>query len=74
MHSLANLQDLIPTLAGIIISSTLESAFHLCIYGCTYPTGVANLLLVSLLFIAIPTPFLNFNFYLFLVCLFFIVQ
>ena len=52
-HSLANLQDLIPTLAGIIISSTiqpkeglnlvdlLESVFHLCIHGRTYPAGVA---------------------------------
>ena len=51
-HSLANLQDLISTLAGIIISSTiqpkqglnlvdlLESVFHLCIHGCTYPAGV----------------------------------
>ena len=51
-HSLANLQDLIPTLAGIIISSTiqqklglnlvdlLDSVFHLCIHGCAYPAGV----------------------------------
>ena len=51
-HSLANLQDLIPTLAGIIISSTiqpkqglnlvglLESVFHLSIHGCTYPAKV----------------------------------
>ena len=45
----ANLQDLIPTLAGIIISSTnqglnlvdlLESVFNLCIHGCTYPAGI----------------------------------
>ena len=43
-HTLANIQDLIPTLVGIIISNTnqglnlidmLESVFHLCMHGCT---------------------------------------
>ena len=46
-HSLANLQDLIPALAGIIISSPnqplnivdlLESVFHLCMHTC--PAGI----------------------------------
>ena len=48
-HSLANLQDLIPTLAGTITRSTnqpkwelnlvdlLESVLHLYMHGCTYP-------------------------------------
>ena len=35
---------------------------------------IASLLPVSLFFIAIPTPFKSLNFYLFLVCLLFIVQ
>ena len=44
----------------------LESVFHLCMHGCTYTElelclydqlDIASLLLVSLLFIAVPTPF-----------------
>ena len=46
----------------------VPTQLELCLYDQLY---IANLLLVSLLFIAIPTPFLNF--YLFLVCLLFIV-
>ena len=47
--TLANLQDLIPTLADIIINSTnqglnlialLENVFNLRIHGCTYPAGI----------------------------------
>ena len=49
-HSLTNLQDLLPTKAGIIISNTnqpslglnlvdlLENAFHLCIHN--YPDRI----------------------------------
>ena len=71
----------VPTQLGLNLVDLLESVFHLCMYGCTYSVGIvcmiswqdiANLLLVSLLFIVIATPFLNF--YLFLVCLLYIVQ
>ena len=52
-HSLANLQDLIPsyfdrydykqhnpTKVGIKFLDLLESVFYLCIHGCTYPAGL----------------------------------
>ena len=47
----------------------VPTQLELCLYD---QLNIAGLLLVSLLFIAIPTPFLNF--YLFLVCLLFNVQ
>ena len=108
-HSVANLQDLIPTLAAIIIGNTnllakvgikscrfatecvsfvhvwmqlanqLELCFHeqtqiiasaACRVGSQgFHSWIASLPLVSLLFIVIPTPFLNFKI-LFISCLF----
>ena len=85
-HSVANLQDLIPTLASKFVLSiiTLVSFVHVwmqlanqlelclckqtqivasaaCRVGCQkFHSWIASLPLVSLLFIVIPTPFLNF--------------
>ena len=99
-HSVANLQDLIPTLAAIIIGNTnllakvgikscrfatecvsivhvwmqLSNRLELCLHKQTqivasaacrvgsqeFHSWIASLPLVSLLFIVIPTPFLNF--------------
>ena len=114
-YSVANLQDLIPTLASkfvlpIIIAAKvgikscrfateyfsfvhvwmqLANQLELCLHEQTqivasaacrvgsqeFHSWIASLPLVSLLFIVIPTPFLNFlKFYLYLVCLLFIVQ
>ena len=96
-HSVANLQDLIPTLAAIIIGNTnllgikscrfatecvsfvhvwmqLANQLELCLHEQTqivasaacrvgsqeFHSWIASLPLVSLLFIVIPTSFLNF--------------
>ena len=99
-HSVANLQDLIPTLAAIIIDNTnllakvgikscryatecflfvhvlmqLANQLELCLHEQTqivasaafrvgsqgFHSWIASLPLLSLLFIVIPTPFLNF--------------
>ena len=90
-HSVANLQDLIPTLAAIIIEikscrfatecvsfvhvwMQLANQLELCLHEQTqivasavcrvghqqFHSWIASLPLVSLLFIVIPTPFLNF--------------
>ena len=48
--------------------SFMHTWMYLPRWSCVYMISeIASLLLVSLLFISIPTPFLNLNFYLFLV-------
>ena len=109
-HSVANLQDLIPTLAAIIIGNTkllakvgikscrfatgcvsfvhvwmqLANQLELCLHEQTqivasaacrvgsqeFHSWIASLPLVSLLFIVIPTPFLNFLNFIYIYILF----
>ena len=113
MHSVANLQDLIPTLAAIIIGNTnllakvgikscrfatecisfvhvwmqLANQLELCLHEQTqivasaacrvgsqeFHCWIASLPLVSLLFIVIPTPFLNFLNFIYILFVYFLL-
>ena len=113
-HSVANLQDLIPTLAAIIIGNTnllakvgikscifatecvsfvhvwmqlLANQLELCLHEQTqivasaacrvgsqeFHSWIASLPLVSLLFIVIPTPFLNFLNFIYILFVYFLL-
>ena len=58
-----NLVDLLEFVSFMHARVCIPTQLELCLYDQLW---IASLLLVSLLFITIPTPFLIFNFYLFL--------